>query len=79
MTWAVFLLFVSATLNRPDFDAVRQMTVQLMETTRRFHRFGPFSDQLLQLHRNGAAVVTVADLYPRIIEWASTFSGRPEA
>jgi hypothetical protein len=77
MTWAVFLLFVSARLSQPDFEAVRQMTVQLMETTRRFHRFGPFTDQLLQLRRTGATALTVADLYPQIIEWASTFSGRP--
>jgi hypothetical protein len=72
MTWAAFLLFAEDRLSQTDFDTVRQQTVQLMEGSRRFQRFGAFTSKLLELYQNGAPGTTVADLYPQIIAWSST-------
>jgi hypothetical protein len=72
MTWAVFLLFVHDRLSEPDFETIRQLTVQLMEGSRRFQRFGGFSAQLLTLYEERAPGTTVAALFPPIIAWAST-------
>lgn len=72
MTWAAFLVFVEERLSAADFDTVRQLTVQLMEGSRRFQRFGLFTTALLRLYHERAPGKTVADLYPQILDWAST-------
>jgi len=72
MTWAAFLLFAQDRLSAEDFDTVRQLTVQLMEGSRRFQRFGVFATELLRLYRERPAGRTVADLYPQLLAWAST-------
>jgi hypothetical protein len=71
MTWAAFLVFVEERLSAADFDTVRQLTVQLMEGSRRFQRFGLFTTELLRLYHERAPGKTVADLYPQILAWAS--------
>jgi hypothetical protein len=71
MTWTAFLLFVENRLSAADFDAVRELTVQLMEGSRRFQRFGVFTTEVLRLYRDRASGRTVADLYPQILAWAS--------
>jgi hypothetical protein len=72
MTWAAFLLFVEERLSAADFDTVRELTVQLMEGSRRFQRFGLFTNELSRLYRERAPGKTVADLYPQILAWASS-------
>jgi hypothetical protein len=71
MTWAAFLVFVEERLSAADFDTVRQLTVQLMEGSRRFQRFGLFTTELLRLYHERAAGKTIADLYPQVLAWAS--------
>lgn len=71
MTWAVFLVFAEERLSPADFETVRQMTVQLMEGSRRFQRFGAFTTELVQLSKGRPAGKTIADLYPGIIAWAA--------
>jgi uncharacterized protein DUF4932 len=72
MTWAVFLLYAQDRLSEADFNSLRQLTVQQMEGSRRFQRFGAFFTQLLSIYRARAAGTTVADLFPQIITWART-------
>jgi hypothetical protein len=71
MTWAVFLVYVEDKLSAADFATTRQLTVQLMEGSRRFQRFGAFTTELLRLYHERARGKTVTDLYPQIIAWAS--------
>ena len=70
MTWAAFLLFAQERLTTTDFDTVRQLTVQLMEGSRRFQRFGVFTAELSRLYREREPGKTVADLYPQMVAWA---------
>jgi Domain of unknown function (DUF4932) len=72
MTWAAFLVFVQDRLSAADFDTVRQLTVQQMEGSRRFQRFGAFTAELLQLYAKRTPGATVASLYPQIIAWSSS-------
>ena len=72
MTWAVFLLFVDGRVSDEDFQIVRNNTVQLMEGSRRFQRFGAFATEVQRLYRNRSASTRVADLYPQILDWAAT-------
>ena len=72
MTWATFLLFVDGRLTDEDFQVVRDNTVQLMEGSRRFQRFGAFVTELQRLYRSRPAGTQVADLYPGILDWAAT-------
>jgi hypothetical protein len=72
MTWATFLLFADGRLPAQDFQTVRDNTVQLMEGSRRFHRFGAFHTELSRLYRNRPPGGHVTDLYPAILDWAAT-------
>jgi hypothetical protein len=72
MTWAAFLVFVQDRLSAADFDTVRQLTVQQMEGSRRFQRFGVFTAELLQLYAKRTPGATVASLYPQIIAWSAS-------
>ena len=71
MTWAVFLVFAEERLSAADFATVNQLTVQLMEGSRRFQRFGAFTTELVRLSKERAPGKTIADLYPGIIAWAA--------
>lgn len=71
MTWAVFLVFAEERLSPADFETVNQLTVQLMEGSRRFQRFGAFTTELVRESKARAPGKTIADLYPGIIAWAA--------
>jgi hypothetical protein len=70
MTWGVFLLYVESRVNSEDFQTVVQLTTQLMEGSRRFQRFGSFTQELLRLYHARTNGARARDLYPAILDWA---------
>jgi hypothetical protein len=70
MTWAVFILYAYDNYSGEDFETLRQMVVKQMTDSRKFALFEQFSDRLLELYLVRKEGETVADLYPRVLEWA---------
>ena len=71
MTWAVFLLYIESRVSAVDFDTLVRLTTALMEGSRRFQRFGAFTQELLRLYHERPAGSRVSTLYPAILEWAA--------
>jgi hypothetical protein len=72
MTWGVFLLYVESRVSSEDFQTVMQLTTQLMEGSRRFQRFGSFTQELLRLYHARTPGGRARELYPAILDWAQT-------
>jgi hypothetical protein len=70
MTWGVFLLYADDVYEESAFEEIKRVTVSSMEESRKFIRFGKFSDRLLALYRNRRPGQKVPDLYPAILVWA---------
>lgn len=70
MTWAVFLLYLEGRVSVADYDEVARVTTSLMEGSRRFQRFGVFTEELRRLYRERPAGTRLPALYPAILEWA---------
>jgi hypothetical protein len=70
MTWAVFLLYARDTYDPKTFAAVKQQVAKQMVQGRSFPRFPEFTDELLRLYGNRIEGISIANLYPPILDWA---------
>ncbi len=71
MTWAVFTLYAYDYFDQGDFEKINTLTVNSMVQGRKFHRFREFNSKLLDLYRTRENGLTVAQLYPDILDWMS--------
>jgi hypothetical protein len=69
MTHAVYLLFTNQKLNADDQKIIENSKINGMQKRRRFVKFAKFYEELKQVYQNRKPTETIADLYPRIIEW----------
>jgi hypothetical protein len=75
MTWAVFCLYASDRYEGDDFSEVKKGAVEFMVKSRRFPRFGEFTEKLLELYGSREDGETIPDLYVKILEWARNAEG----
>jgi hypothetical protein len=68
MTWSVFCLYVLDNYNKTDADIVINERETRMVDKRDFIRFREFNNALIKIRKENAAL-TVAELYPFIINW----------
>lgn len=68
MTWGLFLLYNEGP---QEFADVVALTTSQMESSRKFHRFGRFAQELLRPYRERPEGARVPLLYPAILEWAA--------
>lgn len=69
MNWALVSLRAVDFASEPDQRALITIVDRMMTQSRGFPRFAAFDAHLIELYRNRPPGTTVADLYPRILEW----------
>jgi hypothetical protein len=71
MTWSIFCLYAKDTFEEEDFKVINDITERQM-MQRGFPRFSAFNKKLDELYAARLKDETVADLYPKILNWAKT-------
>ncbi|HET9886849.1 MAG TPA: DUF4932 domain-containing protein [bacterium] len=69
MNWALVSIWISDSAPAEEQALLIQIVDDMMAKRRGFPRFAVFDAYLLDLYRTRQANQTIADLYPRIIEW----------
>ncbi len=72
MTHALFCLYVQDTYDEETVGYVIDARENLMTERRHYIKFAQFNEKLAELYKSKAADETVADLYPKILEWAES-------
>lgn len=72
MTWATFTLYLHDNFSKEDFDFINKSAEKLMIEGRRFVRFKEFNEKLLDIYLARKEGEKVSDMYPKILEWASS-------
>jgi Domain of unknown function (DUF4932) len=76
MTHAVYLLYANKLLNASEQLIVENSKIQGMTKRRKFIKFAEFYEQLKRLSESRLPNETIADLYPKIIEWCKAENGK---
>ncbi len=69
MNWALVPLRYLDYAPKEDFEKLKTNIDVMMVKRRGFKRFKEFDDYLVNLYRNRKTGVTVADLYPQVVDW----------
>ena len=72
MTWAVFALYAHDNYQPQDFEIINEKMTKQMVNSRKFVRFRQFNDKLLELYKEHGQTKPIAELYPKILDWAQT-------
>ena len=72
MTWAVFALYAHDNYQPQDFEIINDKMTEQMINSRKFIRFRQFNEKLLELYQEQAQTKPIAELYPKILNWAQT-------
>ncbi|MEI9810715.1 MAG: DUF4932 domain-containing protein [Bacteroidota bacterium] len=69
MTWALYVLYCREIYAPEDFKFVQDNTANYLIKIRGFPKFMEFTDALLSLYSTRPAGMTVAGLYPQLLDW----------
>lgn len=72
MTWATFTLYAHDNFSKEDFDFINKSAENLMIDGRKFVKFKEFNEKLLEIYLARKDGEKVTDMYPKILEWASS-------
>ena len=70
MSWAVFALYAHDNYQPQDFEIINEKMTEQMINSRKFIRFRQFNDKLLELYKQQDQAKPIAELYPKILNWA---------
>ena len=71
MTHAVFCLYVQDKYDKDPASFIINSREDMMTEHRRYIKFPQFNEKLAELYRSKSENEKIADLYPKMIEWAS--------
>ncbi|MEL7120181.1 MAG: DUF4932 domain-containing protein [Bacteroidota bacterium] len=69
MTWAVFSIYAKERFKPEDFKVINKRVEKQMDEWRGFTNFIAFNQEVLRLYDNKAKDESIADLYPKVLEW----------
>jgi hypothetical protein len=73
MTWAVFILYAYDSYKEEVFQKLKHLITTQMVESRKFVLFGPFSEKILDFYKDSQPGVSIPDLFPKILNWASMY------
>ncbi len=72
LTHAVYLLFVTQSLNSSEQLVVENSKIEVMTKVRKFIKFGEFYAQVKDMYNARKLNETITDLYPQIMDWCKS-------